>query len=163
MIVYLNLSFDISVHEKTEYVHDSFKYLLNFFQNRNYGSSINEIAAVAVITQKDQIQYFGFGTSRSYKKKSIGTVLNIDIDIAKNSTKEELYNLTKDLFMQECRNYRNLKIKDFDLDLFLDDLNVFFSIVEKADAKKLETLFEEINEQTSEVVKQKWSRFLRNK
>ena len=62
----------------------------NFFQDRNYGSSINEISGGLVCQTPFQLQFIGLGQTYYKRKKLISFGVKLDYDFVKDSDAEFL-------------------------------------------------------------------------
>jgi hypothetical protein len=162
MFVYINTLFEVSLHEKTAFIYERVKFMVNFFQNKSYGESIKEIAMAVVVTTEDQLKYHGFGVSYSARSKSVGMLLNIDIALASRISSIELLSHIESIVCFEIEKLKEKKVKDFDFDGLLADMRDFFSIVKVDNSELLVAKFQDYSEEVKNWHAKKVKLFLKD-
>lgn len=120
----------------------------HFFQDRNYGPSINEILGGLFCQTPFQLQFIGLGQTQ-YKRKKLSIFgTKLDYDFVKNSDEKVVYEQSINTIIDAFKKFSELGIKDFHVDEFIKDFTEYISLVKNASDDEMEKLLPPLNDAT---------------
>ena len=162
MIITLNLATEPTLQSKFTNLGKDLSLIQSFFQDRQYGSLVVEIAGSLVCTTPFQLQFIGIGREYSKRKKLISFLTKIDMDWVEKHEEPLVRLECKRLLIETFKEFERLGIKEFDTSKFVRDFEEYLNIMETSSPEKLKELMPPWNENTIKVHENKWKRFLKN-
>lgn len=160
MIISIKTLFDPLFQVKIQKLYKDLILSQNFFQDRNYGSSINEISGGLVCQTPFQLQFIGLGQTYYKRKKLISFGVKLDYDFVKDSDETAVYEKSINTIIGAFKEFQKFGIKDFHVDEFIKDFTEYISLVRNASDDELEKLLPPLNDATLKVYDAKWKKFL---
>jgi len=160
MIINIKTLFDPLFQVKIQKLYNDLILSQNFFQDRNYGTSVSEISGGLVCQTPFQLQFIGLGQTYYKRKKLISFGAKLDYDFVKDSDETTVYEKSIEIILESFREFSKLDIKDFNIDKFIDDFSEYVSLVQDASKDELEKLLPPLNDATIRVYDGKWKKFL---
>ncbi|MBL7733562.1 MAG: hypothetical protein JNM88_20500 [Chitinophagaceae bacterium] len=99
--------------------------LLYFFQDKDFGKGVQEIAYIAKSGDSVFLFSFGPGTTYSSRYKRIGCGFIMDYDTIQSLERESLLAYTGGQLIAQTRKFSEKRIKDFDLDGYTESLSEY--------------------------------------
>lgn len=162
MIITLNLATEPTLQSKFTNLGKDLSLIQSFFQDRQYGSLVVEIAGSLVCTTPFQLQFIGIGKEYNKRKKLISFLTKIDMDWVEKHEEPLVRLECKRLLIETFKEFERLGIKEFDTSKFVRDFEEYLNIMETSSPEKLKELMPPWNENTIKVYENKWKRFLKN-
>ncbi|QGW28309.1 hypothetical protein [Phnomibacter ginsenosidimutans] len=160
MIISLNFSTEPSLHLKFQNLYNELSFLQNFYQDREYGSSVVEIAGSLICKTPYQLQFVDLSVEHIKSKKLISFASKIDIEWVEEHDEHAVRTECKKKLKDTIAGFNQLGIKDFDLSAFITDFNEFLRIIENNTLEQTKETMPPLNSKTLKVYEEKWKRFL---
>ena len=100
--------------------------LIYFFQNKDFGIGLKEIAFRMLTGDEDSLQHYCIGSKYSKKIKSYGSLFVIEYKLMIQLSDRDLLGYFKQELIKEAIEISEAQIKDFDLDTFIQQLEMYF-------------------------------------
>jgi hypothetical protein len=162
MIISLNFSTEPSLHLKFQNLYNELVLLQNFYQDKDYGSSVSEIAGSLICKTPYQLQFVDLTVEYSKRKKLISFASKIDIEWVEAHDEDAVRTECKKILKETLAGFSQLNIKDFDLFTFIIDFNEFLHIMESNTVEQIKEIMPPLNSNTLKVYEEKWKRFLKS-
>lgn len=162
MIISLNFSTDPALQVKFQRLYDEMILLQQFFQNRNFGEPVNEIAGSIVCKNPYQLQFVGLGQEYSKRKKLIIFLFKIEMDFVISNDEPLVRAEAKKLLVEAIENLSQLNVKGFNFSDFLKDFNEFLQLLDSYNLEELQSLLPKINDETLKVYDAKLKKILKS-
>ncbi len=102
-----------------------------FFQEKNYGSTIEEFVIGIICVSSEFDSFFTVRKKYNRAKKLLEYDIKLDHERFKTASNREIYMMVKEKTLESLDIIKELKVKDFDLEQFSKDLKLFFEMNEK--------------------------------
>lgn len=127
MIVYCNENLSIDLKREGSLASKLFSGLIFFFQNKNFGSGLNEIVFIMLAGDKEYQQHYGVGRIYKKRSKTYSSIFLSDYEVMENLSDEELLKYLSNELIDEAKEIKKLNIPDFDTDSFLHQLSIYLN------------------------------------